>query len=201
MAILEEVTRRALRPPLAPSKEAAHGAEGGRGHKKTLRQHSGEGFSTRDITKKNTNSTVGQIAPRRRRKQHRIRIRKEIRQAVLEFAGRLRAEFGGDFAARRMLKRDVGRLLAAQLPPDPRPPGNPGYAAVTDAIRLLAKLRRSHPDKSHKEIWRQIYREIIPRYDDLLRIERLAEEHQLHSRVCGRLYKRRRARRLRKFAV
>ena len=202
MAIIEEATRRALRPPLAPSKETAHGAGGARGHKKPLTTNSYEGVSYEPKTRaKDARSTVGQPTPRRRRKQHRIRIPKAIRQAVLDFAGRLRSEFGGDFAAGRMMKQRVARLLASQLPPDPRRPGRPGDPCVTRAIQMRAELRRSHPQKSHKQIWAEVYCKTIPRYEDLPLLERLAAEHQLHSRVCGRLHKRRRARRLRKLAV
>ena len=196
MATLEEATRRALRPPLAPAKETGHGTEGGRGHKKPLTTNSYEGVSYEPKTRaKDARSTVGQRGPRRRRKQHRIRIPKAIRQAVLELAGRLRSEFGADFAANRVLKHDVAQLLRAELPPAPRRPGRPGYATVTAAIRLRAELRRSHPQKSHKQIWREVYRKIIPRYGDLPLLERLAAEHQLHSRVHWRMNARRRARR------
>ena len=185
MAILEEVTRRALRPPLVPGKETAHGAEGGRGRTKPSNTNSYSRVSQRDTAKMNANSTVGQIGPRRRRK----RIPKAIRQAVLELAGRLRSEFGAAFAGSRRLKRDVARLLAAQLPPQP---GRPGGEAVTAAIRLCNDLRRTRPKKSDKEIWRQIYAALIPNHSRLPRIERRAAENQLHDQVRWRLIARRR---------
>jgi hypothetical protein len=66
---------------------------------------------------------------------------------------------------------------------------------VTPAIRLLDELRRAHPERSLKEIWRQIYRERYLEYTTLPLIERRSEEDQLHRQVCWRLYARRRRRR------
>ncbi len=192
MAILEEVTRRALRPPLAPCKEP--------GHKKPLTTKSGEGVleNSEPLSReRHARETVGQVAaatatraPRRRQKKD--RIPPAIRRSVIEFAKRLRAEFGATFETHRMMKRDLAKLLASQLPPLPRPPGRPGYPLVSRAIQLRARLRRSQPDKTPKEIWIQIYGELIPRHGDLPLLERLAAENQLHDQVRWRLNARRR---------
>ena len=230
MAILEEVTRRPLRAPLAPSKlteQGHHGAEagrarqyagksvdgaaGGKGRKKNPNTNSYEGLPAK--VRHDANDTAGHLAAAAGVSRHkaaqsgdiatralrrRRRIPKGIRQEVIEFGKRLRAGFGADFAAARMLKHDVARLLASRLPPDPRRPGRPGYAIVTAAIRLRAKLRRSHPEKSHKEIWHEVYRQTIPRHGDLPLIERRAEEDRLRKQVRWRLVARRRCRRPRR---
>jgi hypothetical protein len=68
---------------------------------------------------------------------------------------------------------------------------------VTAAIRLLEKLRRLHPDRSHKEIWREIYRRVIPKHENLPAIERREAKHELRERVRWRLEIRRRRQRAR----
>jgi hypothetical protein len=90
------------------------------------------------------------------------------------------------------LKFAAARLFAAQLPPLPRPPGRPGFAAVTAAVRLREELRRTRPEMTAKEIWREIYRSLIPQYGTLRAIERRAVEDQLHRQVRWRIYARRR---------
>jgi hypothetical protein len=166
----------ALRPPIAPSDTTAATAA-----------------TVRDTT------AIAKRAPRRRRKRN--RIPKEIRRLVVEFSRHLRYEFGANFATSRALKNSVARLLTSGLPPDPGRPGRPGGAIVTAAIWLRAKLRRSHPERSHKQIWREVYEQIIPRYGELPVIERLDAEHQLRQRVRWRLYGRARSRRARKIAI
>ena len=115
-----------------------------------------------------------------------------IRDEIVSFGKLLTELFGSAFAENSRLKFAVGRLLTSQLPPRPRPPGRPGYATVTAAIRLRDELQRLHPEKSHKEIWREIYRCMIPEYEILPAIERRAAKDQLRRQVRWRLRARRR---------
>jgi hypothetical protein len=114
---------------------------------------------------------------------------------VVAFGRQLQEKFSSVFASNPRLKFRVARLLGAQLPPLPRRRGRPGFEPVTSAIQLRDELRRAHPEKSLREIWRQIYRAVIPLYDALPLIERRAEEDRLHRQVRWRLAARRRRRR------
>jgi len=134
---------------------------------------------------------------------HRLRMRPgrreaipdPIREEVVSLGKRLADFFSAAFAGNSRLKYSVGRLLTAQLPPRPRPGGRPGCAMVSAAISLREELRRLHPERSHKEIWREIYRRVIPEYETLPVIERRASQDQLHRRVYWRLRARRRRQR------
>lgn len=113
----------------------------------------------------------------------------EIQSAVSRFAAQLIDQYAARFACDRRLKRRVARLLETALPPQP---GRPGFPWVTAAIRLRDKLRKAHPRKSMKWIWRQIYRRLIPGHRTLPMIERRMAEDRLRRQVGWRLYARRR---------
>jgi hypothetical protein len=130
--------------------------------------------------------------PKRRRRRKRETLPAELERLVLDSAARLVDEFGPMFTSNRRLKHRLARLLASVLPPR-RWPGRPGFVKVTAAIRLRDKLRRSHPNKSAKWVWRRIYLAVIPGYDTLPLPERQTAEDWLRSRVRWRLYARRRA--------
>src|SRR5262249_42875376 len=89
------------------------------------------------------------------------------------------------------MKTRVSAMLRRLLPPRSRP-GRPDFATVTAAIGLHAELKRSSPESSPKEIWKEIYRRLIPQWDNLRRIERRQEADELRKRVRWRLYARRR---------
>ena len=99
MAILEEVTRRALRPPLAPNLST------------TVDKPQTERQARELAPLPPVEQRKSKRAPRHRRKRE--RVPKEIRRLVVEFSRRLRSEFGANFAAYRTLKwHNVARLLA-----------------------------------------------------------------------------------------
>jgi hypothetical protein len=54
------------------------------------------------------------------------------------------------------------------------------------AIQLRDELRRSDPAKPVKQIWREVYRALIPAYDTLPLIKRRAEEDRSRQQVRGR---------------
>jgi hypothetical protein len=126
----------------------------------------------------------------RKKARRREIIPTDIREEVISF-GKLLAECSA-FAGNSRLKYSVGRLLTAQLPPQPRPPGRPGYAMVTAAVRALDEARRLYPELSQKQRWRQVYREVIPDYHSLPAIERRDAQNHLCRQVRWRLYARRR---------
>jgi hypothetical protein len=118
-----------------------------------------------------------------------------IREEVVSFGKLLADFFGAVFAANSRVKYSIGRLLTAQLPPRPRPPGRPGFVMVTAAIRLREQIRRRDPPRSQKEIWRAVYPAVIPNYHSLPPPERHDAEDQLRQRVHWRLSARRRRQR------
>jgi hypothetical protein len=121
-----------------------------------------------------------------------------IHEEVVSFAKLLTKFFGSAFSSCPRLKYAVGRLLVSQLPPCSRPPGRPGLIVVSQAINLREELRRTHPEMNAKEIWREIYRRVIPQYATLTdAIERRAAQDQLRRQVCWRLGARRRRQRVR----
>jgi hypothetical protein len=120
-----------------------------------------------------------------------------IREEVLSFGLLISEMFKSVFVSRARLKLAVGRLLTSQLPPRPRPPGNPGYATVSKAIALREELRRLDPQQPYKAIWREVYRRVIPQYNALSELERREAKDQLRRRVYWRLRARRRRQRQR----
>ena len=131
------------------------------------------------------------VASKTRRRSKTEKIPDAMQRAVAEFARVLQTDFASTFFNRRA-KRQVARLLESQLPPRPRRPGRPGLPAVTAAIWMRDELRRAHPEKPLKWIWRQLYPRLITGYGALPRIERRAEEERLRLQVRWRLYARRR---------
>jgi hypothetical protein len=109
--------------------------------------------------------------------------------------GRLLAElFGPAFSANPRLKFSVGRLLTAQLPPQPPPRGRPGYKQVTEAIRLREKLRPNEPDA--RRMWTQICIAVIPNYESFKKLEQKKARTRLRERLRWRLRARARRRRV-----
>jgi hypothetical protein len=113
---------------------------------------------------------------------------------VITFGAHLSESFASVFAANPRMKFRVARLIAAQLPPLPRPPGRPAYAQVTSAIALRKQLRAKHPEWSYRKVWRGIYRALIPNYRTLGQIERREAQRQLRQGLHWRLSARRRRR-------
>jgi hypothetical protein len=118
-----------------------------------------------------------------------------MRAEVITFGAHLGKSFASVFAANPRMKFRVARLIAAQLPPLPRPSGRPGYAQVTRAIALRKQLHAKHPEWSHRKVWRRIYRALIPNHRTLGKIERREAERQLRQGLHWRLSARRRRRR------
>jgi len=115
---------------------------------------------------------ISSHAPKSERRRHTPGlIPPELQAKVREFAAELSEQHADAFEELEMKNRIAG-LLRRCLPPRPRRPGRPGIANVTAAIRLLAELQRLNPARPAKEIWQQIYRRLIPRWDNLGRIER-----------------------------
>jgi len=119
-----------------------------------------------------------------------------MRAEVITFGAHLGESFASVFASNPRMKFRVARLIAAQLPPLPRPPGRPGYAQVTRAIALRKQLRAKHPEWSHRKVWRRIYRAEIPNHGTLGKIERREAQRQLRQGLHWRLSARRRRRKL-----
>jgi hypothetical protein len=125
------------------------------------------------------------------RRWKREAIPEQIRQGVIEFAQALAANHAANFAANLKLKHRVARLLLTELPPRRRP-GRPGLPAVTRAAKMLDELRRLHPGKPSRDLWRRIYPAVIEGYDSMNKLERRDAAREL----CRRVGWRRRARRL-----
>jgi len=121
-----------------------------------------------------------------------VSIPPELQAMVRTFAAELIEQHGVDaFNRDPQLKSRLAAMLQRCLPPR-RKPGRPGFATVTAAIGLHTELKRSSPESSPKEIWKEIYRRLIPRWDNLRRIERWQEADDLRKRVQWRLYAQRR---------
>jgi hypothetical protein len=118
-----------------------------------------------------------------------------IREEVISFGKLLTECFGSAFSSSSRLKNAVGRLLVSQLPPRSRLPGRPGLISVSQAISLREELRRTRPEMTARQIWREIYRRLIPQYATLDAIERRAAEDKLRRQVRWRLSARRRRQR------
>jgi hypothetical protein len=78
------------------------------------------------------------------------------------------------------------RKFAAPMPSTaPGRPFGAGLASVTVAIRLQAELKRLSPELSSKQVWQEIYRRLIPGWDDLGLIERRAAAADEHPRALA----------------
>jgi len=121
-----------------------------------------------------------------------VSIPSELEARIRAFATELAAHHRDVFSLDAQMKNRLAGLLRRCLPPRPRRPGRPGFVSVTAAIKLLAELQGSFPERPAKEIWQELYRRIIPEWDTLKQIERRDRAYELHRRVRGRLYIRRR---------
>jgi hypothetical protein len=127
-------------------------------------------------------------------KRHRppVPVPPAIEAEVRAFAAELTAAYGRRFRRNARLKHQVAILFVQSLPPQPGRAGRPGLGDVTEAARLLAVLRQSHPKWPAKRIWREIYARCIAGWNAMGTSERRAEAFLLHSRVRWRLYARKR---------
>jgi hypothetical protein len=114
---------------------------------------------------------------------------------ILAFAQHLTQDHAAFFTSYPQAKHSLSRLFKSKLPPlQPR-----GFATVSQAIRLRDELRRRDPRRSLKQIWREMYPQLIPGHADLPLPERREAQNQLRQRVYWRLsIRRRRARRRQK---
>jgi hypothetical protein len=118
-------------------------------------------------------------------------IPKELRNEVIQHARSLARRYRNLFAADRELKDRVLRLVGALLPPRPRRRGRPGNQKVTQALRLLGRLRRQYPEENSRQHWTRVDDAIvIPNLHVLTDAERESAKLQLRDRVRWRLRKR-----------
>jgi len=103
-----------------------HGAEGGRGKKKTLDQDSGPGFPKRDIVKKHADSTVGQIAEKAQVSRHKAEQAVAVSKAAPDLLDQVaRSELS--------LKDAFAKVRAAAPESPPREPPRPRKYSVEKA--------------------------------------------------------------------
>ena len=137
----------------------------------------------------------------RRRLRVPVQIPPALESEIRRFAQKLSEGYGAAFARDRQLKHRLTAKLQSLLPPQPRRPGRPGSASVTAAIRLRQEIKRQHPERPDKEIWREVYPETIPNYHGLRPPERRDAQDRLRQQVRWRLSARRRRQRGRKPAL
>jgi hypothetical protein len=138
---------------------------------------------------------ISQHPPRKPYAPQADSLPESMRAEIITFGAHLGESFASLFAASPRMKFRVARLIAAQLPPLPRPPGRAGCVQVSKAIALRKRLRAKHPQWSYRKVWRRIYRTLIANHRDLGEIERREAERQLRQKVHWRLSARRRRRR------
>jgi hypothetical protein len=104
---------------------------------------------------------------KRQRRQAGPRIPATVRKEVSRCARQLR-KHGKLFFADDQLKNRVARVLRSMLPPK-RKRGRPGNPMLTKAILLLKKLQHEYQEQERKDLWQQVYRQVIPDYANLPR--------------------------------
>lgn len=117
-----------------------------------------------------------------------VQLPSELQSMVRNFADALLEHYGDLFPRDPRLKCRIAAELRRLLPPQP---GRRGLAVVTAAIRLHGEIQRSHPERSSKEIWAEIYPRVIPGWPNLSVIERRTEADQLHRQAQWRIAARR----------
>jgi hypothetical protein len=129
------------------------------------------------------------LRPRRRRRQP-FPIPSDLKSKIRQFAAELVEQHGEAFSRERQLKSRLAAALRRLL--RPRRSGRPAIVGVSAAIRVRARLKRSHPEWTPKEIWRQVYISTIPEWNALPAFKRREEACQLRQRVRWRMAARRR---------
>ena len=130
-----------------------------------------------------------------------VQIPSPLESDICRIAAFLIAQHGDVFIRDRQLKHRLTAKLQSLLPPQPRRPGRPESASGTAAIRLRQEIKRRHPERPDKEIWREVYPETIPNYHGLRPPERRDAQDRLRQQVRWRLSARRRRQRGRKPAL
>lgn len=115
-------------------------------------------------------------------------LQPEIQLMIRNFADALMERHGDLFTGDPRLKSRIAAELRRLLPPQA---GRPGLASVTVAIQLHREIERSHPERSAKEIWAEIYARVIPNWETLSVVQRREEADQLHRQVRWRIGARR----------
>jgi hypothetical protein len=118
--------------------QGQHGAEGGRGKKKTLNTNSYSGFSERDTAAMNANSTVGQLAEQAKVSHH------KAAQAVA--VGKAAPDLLDQVAKGDLKLKDAYAKVRAAAPKKPRKPRAipPEYLQIDkgDPVRAAAAIRK-----------------------------------------------------------
>jgi hypothetical protein len=140
------------------------------------------------------------LVPARRkiRRRKRLDVPGPIRREVIGFARTLRKNFAAYFVGSPASKYAVTNLLRSHLPPLPRRRGRPARPEVTQALKMLAHLRRTRPGEPAQALWPFVYSAIINGHGAMNPAEQRDAEQQLRERVRWRRRSRRRARRLRR---
>ena len=126
----------------------------------------------------NTNRDHQTTSPKpKRRRRHGPRLPAVVRKEITQCARQLR-QHQGLFKTDPKLRDRVARVLRSMLPPKRRR-GRPGIPSVTQAMLLLKQLQRKHPEQQPRERWQQIYRQVIPNYENLPREQQRGQELQL----------------------
>jgi hypothetical protein len=139
------------------------------------------------------------LSPARRQRQAPA-IPADLRTEVVQFARLIARKYREQFAADRLMKIRVVRLVKALLPPRPRR-GRPRDPMVTKALRLFEKLKRQSPADSPRELWAKVYPAVIPEYEKMPEIERRTAREELHQRCAWRRRKRRPRKKAPDFAI
>ena len=126
-----------------------------------------------------------QTQPSRRRKPKRPGVPREVREEVTQFARQLNQRYGKLLKADPTLRDRVARVFRSMLPPR-RKRGRPGDPIVTKAMLLIRKLRRNHPEQTPQQHWQQVYRQVIPNYQNLSREQQRGQETLLREQVRSR---------------
>src|SRR5215471_8482760 len=71
----------------------------------------------------------------------------ELAAAARRHARRITRKFQHLFLAKPKLKERYAAAILRELPPRPRPPGQPAHQQITEAEKLLRQVRREHPEE------------------------------------------------------
>src|SRR5215472_432637 len=85
-----------------------------------------------------------------------VKMPPELAAAARRHARRMGRKYEHLFLADPKLKESYAAAIRRDLPPRPRPPGQPALELITKAENLSRRFRREHPDDEPEQHWERV---------------------------------------------
>jgi hypothetical protein len=110
----------------------------------------------------------------------------EMAAAARRHARRLARKYEHLFLAEPKLKQRYAAAILKELPPRPRPPGQPARELITKAESLSRRFRREHPEDNPKQHWERVCAAVFPDWPQRTPQARRQDKRVLANQIRSR---------------